>query len=329
MNDRDFLLAFNDVDDVYIQQAGVAGGHFAAARRKQAPRLPGRVLLVAAILAALSATAFGAERLLGIWNDRWLHTPAPDPLAVVEEAVSRQTEKDYTLSVTLEELQEDEAETAKVLAGDADSQLARMNGSPAQLSDRASGEVTAVYARYTVTYDHTKTFYRDGTLYQYFYLVKNTDGAWEIYDSTDPREVTPAPETTLPEADRQGEIPETTLSEADQQAAEAAAAAMVLKWAEFDDVETLTVDRAEYAQEQTEAAIVRLKGTVLAEGNGWTEAFLRENLAAVELTWTTVYVSDPPLLPGGQVTETETYWLLRDPATGEWHNSEITGIMAP
>ena len=327
MNDRELLLAFNDIDDVYLQQAGVAGGHFAAKRRKQAPRILVRVLLAAAILAALSATAFGAERLLGIWNDRWLHTPSPDPLAVVEEAVSRQAEKDYTLSVTLEEVREDEAETARVLAGDADSQLARMNGDPAQLAVKDPGEVTAVYARYTVAYDHTKTFYRDGTLYQYFYLVKNGDGAWEIFDSTDPREVTvpPAPEDAAPETAR----PTTPLPEADQQAAEAAATAMVLKWADFEDVETVTVDRAEYSPAQTEAAIARLRGAVLAEGNGWTEAFLRENLAAVELTWTTAYVSDPPLLPGGQVTETGTYWLLRDPDTGAWENSEITGIMAP
>ena len=137
MNSQQFLLALNQTDDSFIQQAGVAGGHFAEKKTHRAPRIVRRVLLAAAILVVASATVFAAGTLIGIWNDQWLHTPAPDPTDVVREAISRQTEKDYTVSVTVEEIKVDDVETQKVLAGEQDSMLAMLNGygSHAQRSD--------------------------------------------------------------------------------------------------------------------------------------------------------------------------------------------------
>ena len=326
MNSQQFLLALNQTDDSYIQQAGVAGGHFSKKKTHRAPRIVRRVLLAAAILVVASVTVFAAGTLIGIWNDQWLHTPAPDPVDVVREAISRQTEKDYTISVTVEEIKVDDAETQKVLAGDHGSMLAMLNGydsNAAALAEKQPGEVAAVYARYTVVYDHEKTFYRDGTLYQYFYLVKNTDGNWEIFDSSDAMELTPVvSNASEPEgADADPTAPK------DFSAAIQVVTDMIMKWEAFDDVERMSVDKAEYDPEKTEAALQYLSGNVLAEGNGWTEDYLENHMAAITVTYTTYYAADPMLPNGSQVTETATYWLLQDPETGKWQNSEITGFM--
>ena len=57
------------------------------------------------------------------------------------------------------------------------------------------------------------------------------------------------------------------------------------------------------------------------------EEYLQMNLAAVEITYTTEYNPYPDLPDPPPTTETDVYYLLRDPATGQWQNSEITGFM--
>lgn len=322
MNARQFLLALEQTDEAWIQQAGLAGGHFAAGKTKSTRRVVRRILLAAAVVVVLSASVFAAGKLMGVWNDKWLYTPAPEPESVVREAISRQAEKDYTRFVSVEEITVDDEETQKVLAADKSSMLAALNGSGGleELSRKQPGEVLAVYARYAVEYDHEKTFYRDGTLYQYFYLVKNGNGDWDIFDSTDARELTPAvnPEETAEQS---------TPVVRDYDEAVRVVTDTIKKWEEFDDVERIYIDAAAYDPAQTEAALRRLSGTTLALGNGWTDDYLKCNMAAITVTYTTIYAADPELPDGGKSTETATYWLLRDVETGEWYNSEITGIM--
>lgn len=334
MNTRQFLQALDQADDAYIQQAGVAGGHFSRPRTKKKPRVLTRVLIAAVLVMALTATAFAAGEIIGIWNDRWLQTPQSDPVEVVREAISRQREKEYTVSVVVEDLRVDEEETDRILAGDRGSMLARMNGAGAEeLSGRDAEDVKAVYARYRVEYDHTKTFYRDGTLYQYFYLVRNGEGKWEIRDSSDPRELNPdvtaAPDPAgIGSEPRGSDVPSDAAAEAPiaderYEAAIRSVREMILKWEEFEDVERVTIDAAAYDPARTEAARSELRGSALAEGNGWTEEYLKNHMAAITVTYTIRYTE-----PGGaQTTETSTYWLLQDPATGAWRNSEITGLM--
>ena len=356
MNQMQIIRALNQADDAYIQQAGVAGGHFSAHRAKKKPRVLARILIAAAVVMALTATAFAAGEIIGIWNDRWLQTPASDPIEVVREAVSRQSEKEYTVSVVVDEIRIDEEETSKVLAGDHTSMLALTGGWGADceaLAKRDPEDVTAIYTRYTVEYDHTKTWYRDGAIYQYFYLVRNDAGTWEIFDSSDEMELhpvlnpasdpvsddsrTPASQDnssmTEPDSTTAGahpEIPEGAAG-SDRQAeydnAARAAAEMVMKWEEFEDVESITIVNAVFNPEQTDAAFEYLNGSTLAAGNGWTEDYLRSNMAAVTVTYTVRYAPDSQLPDGSEITENGTYWLLRDPATGVWHNSEITGFM--
>ena len=192
MNAKDFLNALNDADDAYVWQAGHAGKTGGSVTARRGRRLVLRALLAAVIVIALAATVYGIGELIGIWNDRWLQTPAPDPEQVVREAVSRQIEKDYAIPVTVEEIRADAAETRKIFSWEPDSVLALRSGygpKPAALEGKQLAEVQAVYARYTVVYDHTKTFYRDGTLDQYFYLVQTEDGNWVIFDSSDTQEL--------------------------------------------------------------------------------------------------------------------------------------------
>ncbi|MBQ1678062.1 MAG: LTA synthase family protein [Oscillospiraceae bacterium] len=117
-------------------------------------------------------------------DELWLCAPAADPVEAVREALRTQSEKDYTLSLRIEELRLDEAEKQDVLAGSLDSQSALRNGFGLENEAMASmepEELAVVYARYTAEYDHTKTFWEDGALDQYFYLIRNRDGNWELY----------------------------------------------------------------------------------------------------------------------------------------------------
>ena len=123
----------------------------------------------------------------GIQDYGWLYTPGPDPCEVVREAICRQVEKNYTISATVREARLDEGEKQLVLAGDLDCQLALRNGFGAEgtaLMEQAPENLAAVYVRYEVVYDHSKTFYRDGDVDQYFYLIRGADGNWEIFAST-------------------------------------------------------------------------------------------------------------------------------------------------
>ena len=118
-------------------------------------------------------------------DDQWLYTPGADPCEVVREAISRQSEKGYTRSVSVEEVRADEAEKQKILTGAVDSQLGLRNGFGGvveALRKMDPEDFTVVYARYIVEYDHIKTSCRDEQLGQYFYLIRQEDGNWMIYD---------------------------------------------------------------------------------------------------------------------------------------------------
>lgn len=321
MNASLFLQAMNDVDDAFIWQSEHSEPGKKDVPVKYPSRFLFRAIMAAAIIIAFAATVYGAGALLDIWNDRWLQTPSVDPIQLVQEAIDRQMEKDYTVSVQVEEILEDEAETQRVYDWAPDSMLAMLNGygaRPEALEGKTPEEVKAVYARYTVVYDHTKTFYRDGTLYQYFYLVQNTEGTWEIFESTDALELQTFPsepgDASLP-ADTEASAAETDYSEAIAVVLE-----MIERWEAFEDVSKVTIQAAAFDQEQTEAALQRLVGTAFAQGNGWTEDFLTHHMAAITVTYTIWQDGNPQ-------TETACYWLLQDPASGAWYPSEITGFM--
>lgn len=314
MNAADFLTALNEADDEYVWQALHSGRGAELAAPKKKSRLLRRALLAAAAVLILTASVYGAGELIGLWNDRWLQTPAPDPTQVVREALSRQIEKEYTRSVTVDALLPDREEAQRFAAWQPDTMLAILNGfgaKPKALEGKQPEEVEAVYARYTVEYDHTKTFYTDGTLYQYFYLVRDAAGNWEIIETSAAQELNPV----LPVDDGSGSDPSEAPADSDRSAAIAAVTELVSGWA----AELGTVNTVAYDPARTAAARQRLQGTVLARGNGWSDAYLKAHMAAVTVRYTTQN-SHPR-------EESTTYWLLQDPLTGTWHGSELTAIM--
>lgn len=140
-----------------------------------------------------SDTALGTDllarllpRRIVLKNDRLLCTPGPDPCAVVRDSIERELEKDFTVSLEVEEVRLDEGEKQKLLAWDLTAGVFR-DGAGADLQallERDTDNVAVVYARYRVEYDHTKTSYRDGDVYAYYCLVRDGNGNWDIYTAT-------------------------------------------------------------------------------------------------------------------------------------------------
>ena len=317
MNGELLFAALNEAAPEDILQAGRAGGYLDGKKREY-PII--RILLVAAIVLLLLASAVGAKMVLGIWNDRWVQAPAPEPETVVQSAIENQTQKEYTVSVQIDSIQEDPAEADKVWTGSKNSVLARQNGwtdFSAMLEKHDRADFKVFYAEYDVEYDHEKTFYSDGTLCQWFYLIRGADGNWVIWNSCDPISLAPASDET---EQSQTEI-------ADTGGAVDEAIRIVKAWEQFEDVGSITVEKAFSSPERKERAIQYLNGSSLMKAEKWTEEYLQQNLAAVEITYTTQPVPDPALPDSQPVTETAVFYLLRDPMTGQWSNSEITGFM--
>lgn len=128
-----------------------------------------------------------------LWDAPLRFPYGPDPCEVVQEAIYWESDMDYTISLTVEEVREDEAEKQKLFARDPSCAAAR-DGFGADLLDLIEldpEDVTVVYARYTAEYDHTKVPYLDGNLDQYFCLTRGEDGNWSIFTFTSTASVDP------------------------------------------------------------------------------------------------------------------------------------------
>lgn len=171
MNAYDILDAIGAIDDRMIEDA-----ERAPSRTKR--RAAWKIALIAA--AAVLLCGFAAYEA-GLF-DPWIETPSSDPIEVVRSAVEGQLKKDYTLSLEIEEIAVDDAETARAIERYAGSELASERG---WVVDEEN--FVAVYARYRVEYDHTKTFIDDGMTEQYFYLIRDPhSGEWSIADNSAP-----------------------------------------------------------------------------------------------------------------------------------------------
>lgn len=116
-------------------------------------------------------------------DDPLRFTPGPDPCEVVREVLARLGEADYTISLTVEEVREDDAEKQKLFARDLSGAFARdgFGANLQALTELDPKNVTVVYARYRVELDHTKVPDLDGLLDQYFFLTLGEDGNWSIF----------------------------------------------------------------------------------------------------------------------------------------------------
>lgn len=139
--------------------------------------------LSAAIIVLLALCGFAAYEL-GLF-DPWLQKPSADPVKTVQSAIEGQAGKNYTITVRVDEVKIDEAETERVKARYIGSELAEAWG---WTDEYLEEHFIVVWAKYYVEYDHTKTFLDDGPTEQYFYLTEDVKtGEWTIVENDSPR----------------------------------------------------------------------------------------------------------------------------------------------
>ena len=145
-------------------------------------RKPRQNLVLVAVIAALLALC--GFTVYGSFFDPWLQKPSAIPTETVKSAIENQIKKEYTITIRVDEIKIDEAETGRVIKMYSGSELAESR----RWSDGYLAEhFVVVWAKYYVEYDHTKTFMNDGYTEQYFYLTEDLKtGEWTIADNTSP-----------------------------------------------------------------------------------------------------------------------------------------------
>ena len=185
MRSIDLYTAVRAVDDDILERSETAAYNHKNRESKTIKfgkrRSP--AALIAAIIVLLALCGFTAYEL-GLF-DPWLQKPSADPLKTVQSAIEGQAGKDYTITVRVDEIRIDEAETARVKARYIGSELAEAWGWTEEYLEE---HFIVVWAKYYVEYDHTKTFLDDGSTEQYFYLTEDVKtGEWIIVENDSPR----------------------------------------------------------------------------------------------------------------------------------------------
>lgn len=177
MNAKKFSDAMSELDTKYVDEAlSYDKSHMSKVR----PRKLG--ILIAAVIAVLALCGFAAYEL-GLF-DPWFQKPSTDPVQTVQSAIEGQADKEYTISVRVDEIKVDESETERIIQMYTGSDLAKARG---WTDEYLAEHFVVVWAKYYVEYDHTKTFLDDGLTEQYFYLTQDTkSGEWTISDNTSP-----------------------------------------------------------------------------------------------------------------------------------------------
>lgn len=179
MNTKKFSDAMSEIDDNYVKEAIAYDKSHLSKKNRSSKRT---IILVAAIIALFALCGFAAYEL-GLF-DPWLQEPSSNPIETVQSAIENQIDKEYTISVRVDEIKIDEDETARVAAMYCGSELAQARG---WTDEYLAEHFVVVWAKYYVEYDHTKIFMDDGYTEQYFYLTQDTQtGEWTISDNTSP-----------------------------------------------------------------------------------------------------------------------------------------------
>ena len=185
MNANHILDALEMIDDKYIIQAKEHNAMDITSTKGTQKRVGNwrrTLVLAAAIIAVLTLCGFAAYQL-GLFEP-WFQKPSVNPIKTVQSAIENQIDKEYTLSVQIEEIKVDDEETRRVVQMYSSSELAEARG---WTDEYLAEHFVAVWAKYYVEYDHTKTFLDDGNTEQYFYLTQDEDtGKWTIIDNTSP-----------------------------------------------------------------------------------------------------------------------------------------------
>lgn len=177
MNAEKFSDAMSELDTKYVDEAlSYDKAHKSKIRhRKQG-------IFIAIFIAVFALCGFAAYEL-GL-SDPWFQKPSADPVQTVQSAIEGQADKEYTISVRVDEIKVDESETERMIQMYSGSDLSKDRG---WTDEYLAEHFVVVWAKYYVEYDHTKTFLDDGYTEQYFYLTQDTkSGEWTISDNTSP-----------------------------------------------------------------------------------------------------------------------------------------------
>ena len=176
MNSEKFSYAMSEIDTKYVDEA------LSYNKTRLLTNSKKFALLIAAVIALITLCGFASYEF-GLF-DPWLQKASLEPIKTVQSAIEGQADKDYTLTVRVEEIKIDEDETARVRAGYMGSDLAKARG---WTDEYLAEHFIVVWAKYYVEYDHAKTFLSDGYTEQFFYLTQNEkNGKWTITDNTSP-----------------------------------------------------------------------------------------------------------------------------------------------
>ena len=177
MNAEKFSDPMGELDTKYVDEAlSYDKAHKSKIRhRKQG-------IFIAIVIAVFALCGFAVYEL-GL-SDPWFQKPSTDPVQTVQSAIEGQADKEYTISVRVDEIKVDESETERMIQMYSGSDLSKDRG---WTDEYLAEHFVVVWAKYYVEYDHTKTFLDDGYTEQYFYLTQDTkSGEWTISDNTSP-----------------------------------------------------------------------------------------------------------------------------------------------
>lgn len=178
MKNEILIYSIGNIADKYIAEAQPTD---VRPRKSKVVTLFRKPAVIAAVIAAfLLLCAFTVYVVTG--GDLWIQQPANEPTETVRSAIENQVGKDYTISIKVESIEIDKAETARVAERFISGVIAERRG----WSDEYLAEhFIVVKAVYYAEYDRTKTTRSDGNVVQYFYLTQDIDsGKWMIVDNS-------------------------------------------------------------------------------------------------------------------------------------------------
>ncbi len=178
MKNEKLIYSIGNIADKYITEAQPTKvrpqkSNVSSLYRKHA-------VLAASIAAFLLLCAFTVYVVTG--GDLWIQQPSKSPTETVHSAIENQVGKDYTISIEVESIEVDEAETERVVEKFISGVIANRRG----WSDEYLAEhFIVVKATYYAKYNHERTTRSDGNVIQYFYLTRDGDsGKWTIVDNS-------------------------------------------------------------------------------------------------------------------------------------------------
>lgn len=178
MKNEKLIYAIGHIADQYIIEAQPTEVRPQKSKVVMLFRKP--AVMAATFAAFLLLCAFTVYVITG--GDLWIQQPANDPTETVRSAIENQVGKDYTISIEIQRIEIDEAETVRVRERFISGEIAHRRGwTEAYLAEH----FIVVKAVYYAEYDRALTTRSDGNVVQYFYLTRDIEsGKWTIVDNS-------------------------------------------------------------------------------------------------------------------------------------------------